>query len=92
MHVERSSRLVRVGKRVSSHGKAVSFVFKPRNYISQSSPKLLQISRVTLNSLEKICQLILYHTKTKGALFYGERKETEKQVTLCAYVINKQPI
>lgn len=66
------------GKRVSSHAKAVSFVFKPRNYILQSSSKLLQILRVTLNSLENTCHLILYQIKMKGALFYWERKETEK--------------
>lgn len=84
MHVERSSRLIIGGERVSSHAKAVSFVFKPRNYILQSSSKLLQILRVTLNSLEKTCQLILYQIKMKGILFYWERnRKSSESVCIC---------
>lgn len=47
------------GERVSSHTKAVSFVLKPKNDILQPGSKLLQILMVTLNSLEKTCQLML---------------------------------
>lgn len=47
------------GESVFSHTKAVSFVLKPMNGILQPSLKLLQILNVTLNSLEKTCQLML---------------------------------
>lgn len=69
---------------MSSYAKAVTFVFKPINYILQSSLKLLQILRVTLNSWEKICQHIFYQIEMKGALFYWERNgKTSDAVCLC---------